>query len=128
MGAKRGYIHSAIPDPSSFVLGISSEEEIAVVAEALHPTADKVVKGYLVDVIDGVCGGPELVLRTLAGAEYTRSVPIGTFIINATDNLNDSANCFDPVVDESGLVLNPQYLCGFSGPSANLCTHAWFSG
>jgi len=139
MCASSNAMHSAIPNPSSFVLGISSTEEINVVRQILSPPTDKIVKGYLVDVIDdddassssssSSSTGVRLLLRDLSGKHFDRSSPQGTIIINATDNLTEeNANRFVPVIDSSGLVLSPQRLCGFTGPSATLCVHAWYAG
>ena len=52
-------------------------------------------------------------IRTLGGELITRRVAAGTIVINATDNLREHANLFDPIVDDSGLVLCPQNLAGF---------------
>ena len=132
-------MHSAIPNPSSFVLGIMSSEEIKVVGQVLSPPSDKIIKGYLIDVVDddeavidgegARDGGVRMLLRDLNGNEVDRAAPQGTIIINATDNLTEAnANRFGPVIDSSGLVLSPQRLCGFTGPSATLCVHAWYAG
>merc|ERR1712232_50432 len=50
----------------------------------------------------------------------------GSFIINCTDNIKPQAHV--PVLSDDGLVLSPQGICGFTGPSANLCTHLFYSG
>ena len=128
--ASKGWMHSAIPNPSSFVLGICSEEEISVVKNVLSPANEKIIKGYFVDIqdTDSQTGHrATMILQDLKGKRYERTVPEGTIIINATDNLSEKSNRHFPVVDETGLVLSPQTLCGFSGPTATLCTHAWYA-
>ena len=138
-------MHSVMPQKSSFVLGVTSEEEMDIVRQVLTPTNERITHGYLVDIVDhgvhGDGGTDEMAstssgtsfttamrLRDLEGNEYLRNVSDGTIVINATDNLVESSNRFMPVIDSSGLVLSPQALCGFSGPSATLATHAWFAG
>ena len=97
------------------MLGICSEEEISVVQQVLSPTKEKIVQGYLVDIIDvqdrKAADGTTtatMILQDFQGRRYERSVPEGTIVINATDNLSEKSNRHFPVVDASGLVLSPQ--------------------
>ena len=52
----------------------------------------------------------------------------GAFVVNCTDHIGQATNYFDPIVSEDGLVLAPQMLCGFTGPTMNHVTHAWYLG
>merc|ERR1712159_661604 len=64
---RRGFFHSAIPDPQSFALGISSRAEISSVKAALGP---RIIKAHLLDALDdeeGTGGEAVLRLRTLDG-------------------------------------------------------------
>ena len=47
--AESGFLHSPIPDPQNFVLGVLSQEESDAVATALTPAGERIVKGHLVD-------------------------------------------------------------------------------
>jgi hypothetical protein len=88
----QGYLHSAIPDPQTCVIGICGEAEMATVAATLAPAAEKVVKGHLLGLgTDGAGGALELRLRGLDGAEARRPLPDGAFIVNCTDNCACSA-------------------------------------
>ncbi len=64
------------------------------------------------------------------GVVYDHYVPAGTVIVNCTDSLlctdvqNDS---WEPIVQNEDLVLAPQGCLGFTGPSAHILTHAWYS-
>merc|ERR1719171_2523137 len=54
---QQGLLHSAIPDPGSFVLGICSREEVSNVKAILSPVdskteEEKIIKGYLVDIVN----------------------------------------------------------------------------
>lgn len=123
----QGLLHSAVPDPGSFALGTCSNTEIKVVKNALSPTQEKVIKAHLMDVVseDGV---PLLKLRSLDGASvFHRKIPVGSFIINCTDNI-PAQDRHEAVLSVDGLVLRPQQLAGFSGPSANLGTHLFYLG
>lgn len=123
---RQGLIHSAVPDPGSFLLGLCSREEISTVKAILSPAEEKIIKAHIVDVTNGG-NGPVLKLRALDGESiFTREVEPGSFIINCTDNIKPQPHM--PVMSDDGLVLNPQGLCGFTGPSANLCTHLFYSG
>mmetsp|Transcript_11331 Transcript_11331/g.13390 ORF Transcript_11331/g.13390 Transcript_11331/m.13390 type:complete len:610 (+) Transcript_11331:95-1924(+) len=146
---KRGFIHSALPTPDSFSLGVCSRAEIAIAKAALTPHQDKVVKAYIRDVVDGPDGpvmefsaldskikeGKEEKIHTggglITGAAKTfeRKLPEGSFIVNATEHIALAGKReFQPIIDEDGIVLCPQMLCGFTGPTANLVVHAWYLG
>ena len=86
--AAAGFLHSPVPDPQNFILGICSEEEVAAIAAALAPAEENIVKAHLVDIADGVAG-PALRLRGLDGVEFERPVPAGSFVINCTDHITE---------------------------------------
>ena len=62
------------------------------------------------------------------GEEYSVPIPAGAFIVNATDHISTKTNHFAPILSDDGLVVCPQKLTGFTGPSANHVTHAYYSG
>lgn len=127
--AERGLLHSPIPDPRSFVLGMCSRAEVAIVQDALSPPEGKVIKAHLMDVISEN-GVPMLKLRDLDGqTAFTKNISSGTFLVNCTDHIDPTGQAsFEPILSEDGLVLRPQALCGFTGPTANMCTHLFYSG
>jgi hypothetical protein len=128
--AEAGYLHSPIPDPKNFILGLLSQEEADVVASALSPAEERIIKSHLVDILDDT--GDEttlrMVLQSLDGEQYSREIPAGSFIINATDHITTASNYFQPVLSDDGLVCCPQRLCGFTGPTANHVTQAFYTG
>ena len=128
----KGFLHSPIDGPTNFLLGMCSTEEVETVRAALSPQDQCVIKGHLMDIIDneddddgGSSDGCLMKVRGVDGTVFTRQLPTGSFVINCTDHIGLGTNFFDPVVSDDGLVLAPQMLCGFSGPSANHLTHAW---
>jgi len=124
----RGFVHSAIPDAGSFILGVCSQEEVSLVKEALRPPEEKIIKAHLVDIVDEH-GDPVLQLRALDGrTHFTRNIERGSFVINCTDHIPFGEGQHEPVLSDDGLVLTPQGLCGFSGPTANICTHLFYTG
>merc|ERR1712070_503990 len=83
------------------------------------------------DVLNGEDGAPVMRLRGLDGSSIEeRSIPAGSFIVNCTDSLftADKVNSFEPILSEDGLVCSPQTALGFTGPGADILTHAWFRG
>ena len=132
--AESGFLHSAIPAPKNFILGVCSEEEIAEAKSALTPAAERILKAHLVDVFDDDVESPTLrmVLRSTdaanEGEEYSIPIPAGAFIVNATDHISTKTNHFAPILSDDGLVVCPQKLTGFTGPSANHVTHAYYTG
>lgn len=131
MAAVDGYLHSPVPDPKTFILGLLSQEESDTVAAALSPAEERIIKSYLVDVVDdtGDEGTVRMVLQGLEGGpQFDRIIPAGSFIVNATDHISVASNNFEPVLSDDGLVCCPQRLCGFTGPSANHVTQAFYTG
>ncbi len=121
---RQGFLHSPIPDAGSCVFGFCSEEEVANTARILSPTSQKILKGHLMDVVQG----PRLKIRNLDGTVTFHSIQPGSFIVNCTDNLKENANVFSPIVSHDGLLLSPQNILGFSGQSSHFMTHGWFLG
>ena len=78
---ERGLVHSSVPDPQSFVLGLCSEEEIAVQRAALSPADTKVIKGHLLDIIDTGANGSALRIKRLDGTIIERYVRIGVVCV-----------------------------------------------
>mmetsp|Transcript_5111 Transcript_5111/g.12008 ORF Transcript_5111/g.12008 Transcript_5111/m.12008 type:complete len:514 (-) Transcript_5111:68-1609(-) len=123
---KRGFVHSAIPDASSFLVGVCSREEIRTARAALSPPEDKIIRAHLADVVT-TDGEPALTLQALDGkTRFTRTIERGAFIINCTDMIGPLAH--EPILSDDGLVVSPQNLAGFTGPSANLVTHLFYLG
>eukprot|EP00746_Dinoflagellata_sp_MGD_P030626 gnl/MRDRNA2_/MRDRNA2_172699_c0_seq1.p1 gnl/MRDRNA2_/MRDRNA2_172699_c0~~gnl/MRDRNA2_/MRDRNA2_172699_c0_seq1.p1 ORF type:complete len:520 (+),score=85.23 gnl/MRDRNA2_/MRDRNA2_172699_c0_seq1:178-1737(+) len=123
---RQGFLHHAIPNPGSFVLGICSLEEIALVKTILSPPEEKLLQAYLEDIVDEG-SGLAFKLRALDGTAFSKSVEAGSFIVNCTSHVANPSEVY-PVLSEDGLVLSPQAICGFSGPSANICTHLFYLG
>ena len=102
--AESGFLHSAIPAPKNFILGVCSEEEIAEAKSALTPAAERILKAHLVDVFDDDVESPTLrmVLRSTdaanEGEEYSIPIPAGAFIVNATDHISTKTNHFAPIL------------------------------
>jgi len=129
-------MHSPIPDPENFVLGILSVEETKLIKKVLSPSKEKVFKAHLLNAIDDpadsrfallklrACSGPD------KGQIYYHRVPAGTVLVNCTDSLltQEVVDTWEPLVSDGGLVLSPQAAIGFSGPSANVMTHLWYTG
>ena len=70
-----------------------------------------------------------LKLRSLDGKSYFyKEIPAGSFIVNCTDHVSAASATWEPVVSCDGLVVAPQYFCGFSGPSATFVTHLHYLG
>ena len=67
---EQGLVHSSVPDPESFVLGICSEEEIEVQRAALSPPDTKVIKGYLLDIVDTGANGSAMRIKRLDGTIF----------------------------------------------------------
>lgn len=129
--AKVGFLHTAMPDAENFLVGVCSSEEIATVRQALCPPKDKIIRAYLIDVVESLSEEKEtlqLKLSSVDGSKifYKRLEP-GAIIINCTAHVGFSnlAGHY-PVVSHEGLVLSPQQICGFSGPSANWATHLFY--
>lgn len=96
--------------------------------KALTPASEKVMRAHLVDIVEED-GKLFLKLRELDGKTYfQKEVPEGTFLINCTDHFVPSQIFHEPILSEDGLVLSPQTIGGFSGPSANYCTHLFYMG
>jgi len=110
------------------VWGIASQVEVSTLRDdLLSPPEEKVVKGHLVSLTpQGPSNDMTFTVRMLDGTTLHRPIPDGSFVINCTDNIGESANEHDPIVSDDGLVLTPQGICGFPGQSAHLCTHAWY--
>lgn len=145
MGEK-GHLITPIDGATCFVAGQVDPEEVATMRAALSPAAERIARAHLLDIEradgggdggDGRGGGATGALRMRlrpiqgqpapeGGIAY-RNIEPGSFVVNCTDNLSPDLG-FRPVVDESGLVLAPQNLLGFSGPTAHFVTHAWFLG
>jgi hypothetical protein len=51
---RRGFLHSAIPAPQNFILGMCAPAELETVREAL---SERVIKGHLVDIVDDAAAG-----------------------------------------------------------------------
>jgi hypothetical protein len=110
-----------------FMLGICSPAEMQMVKDALHPREKNIVKAHLVDIIDGDAGIPQMKMRTVDTKEiFYRPIKTGSFIINCTDHFLPVN--YQPVLTPDNLVLRPQMLAGFTGPSANVGVHLWFRG
>ena len=112
---ERGFLHSPVPDPSSFQVGVCARAEVELVREhVLSPPEQRVVKAHLLDItVDPSCaGGVLLHLRPTrqpgAGGATTMALPPGSFIINCTDQIGEHPSLFDPIVSDDGLVLSPQ--------------------
>lgn len=70
-----------------------------------------------------------LKLRDLDGKSvFLKEVPRGSFIVNCTDHISASSALWEPVVSSDGLVVAPQFIAGFSGPSATYATHLHYLG
>jgi hypothetical protein len=129
--AKSGFLHTAVPGAENFMVGVSSSEEIATVKQALSPPKDKIIRAYLIDIVDkenDSTGGLQLKLSSVDGKRvFYKDLEPGAFVVNCTAHVGFS-NLSDhrPVVSHEGLVLNPQQICGFSGPSANWATHLFY--
>lgn len=130
MAEKDGYLHSPVPDPQTFILGLLSQEEGDTVSAALSPAEERIIKSYLVDIVDdtGDEGTVRMVLQDFDGEQYDRIIPAGSFVVNATDHISVTSNHFEPVLSDDGLVCCPQRLCGFTGPTATHVTQAFYSG
>jgi len=125
---RRDFFHSPIPHPRIFALGILSTREAATVRATL---GDRILKKRLMDVATGVDGQPVMRLRSLNGTSIEdRPIPAGSFVINCTDSLftTDKINRFEPILSDDGLVCSPQTAVGFTGPGADIITHAWYLG
>ena len=110
------------------VCRICSKKEIQTAQKALTPASEKVMKGHLVDIIEKQ-GKVLMKIRSLDGKTiYEKPIPVGSFIINCTDHLSYSLATWDPIISDDGLVLSPQWVMGFSGPSAAFCTHMYYLG
>lgn len=123
-----GFLHTAIPDARSCNLGVCSSWEVESIRETLHSAPNKIIKGYLKDIV--VSHNNKLCLKLLAlntHMETQKEIEDGTFIVNCTDNLGfNNPTVFDPIVSNDGKVLSPQGALGFSGQSADLLTHCWY--
>jgi|EP01043_Picozoa_sp_COSAG02_P047498 hypothetical protein len=128
--AESGFLHSPIPEPQNFVLGVLSQQESDAVAAALTPAEERIIKSHLVDIFDdtGDDGTVRMLLQSLDGKRYSKEIPAGSFVINATDHITEATNDFQPILSDDGLVCCPQRLCGFTGPSANHVTQAFYTG
>eukprot|EP01044_Picomonas_judraskeda_P015548 COSAG03_NODE_2622_length_2586_cov_2.036590_2_plen_193_part_00 len=129
--AESGFLHSPIPEPQNFLLGVLSQEESDVIAAALTPSHERIIKSHLVDIFDDRPddeGSLRMLLQGLDGKRYSREIPAGSFIINATDHITEATNHFQPILSDDGLVCSPQRLCGFTDPSANHVTQAFYTG
>ena len=86
------------------------------------------MKGHLVDITQKE-GKVLMKIRSLDGKTfYEKPIPPGSFIVNCTDHLPHSIATWDPIISDDGLVLSPQWMIGFSGPSAAFCTHMYYLG
>jgi hypothetical protein len=123
-------MHSAVEQPQSWVLGISSVHEMTICRAALSPASSKVFKAHLLDVVDGPDGTAVMKLRNLDGSVVEHCMPAGAILINCTDSLGtpEQTEQWKPIISADGLVLAPQFCLGFSGPSACQLTHLWYLG
>jgi hypothetical protein len=118
---RRGFLHSAIPAPQNFILGMCAPAELETVREAL---SERVIKGHLVDIVDdaaagegqrsekalgggGGGGGCALQIRGLDGRTTLTPIPHGSFVINCTDHIGMDTNSFHPVVSGKNIVASP---------------------
>ena len=152
---KRNFIHSPFEDPQSFVAGICSEEEVAIVRAALagdergdgRGTAvdeRRTIKGHLLDIVLPPRTEP---LPTEEARRRTNNQDDGGGVVLLKVRALDGSvftrpipagsfviNCTDhvlpqpaePVLQGNGLVLAPQFTAGFTGPSANMMTHLFY--
>eukprot|EP00937_MAST-01D_sp_MAST-1D-sp2_P006399 g6399.t1 len=144
LGAK-GALITPIDGASCFVAGNVDPHEVQTMRSALSPATERIVRAYLLDVEDGDSGpggtAPLMRLRLVPtgdgssggagpakaqGEVVLRELEPGSYIVNCTDHLREIPH--RPVVDDSGLVLAPQNIGGFSGPTAHVVTHGWFLG
>jgi len=122
--SKHGLVHSPFPDPHSFVLGMCSTHEVDVVRAVLSPADKKIIKGHLLDIVDdGSC--PKLQIRSLDGSIVLHPIEPGSFIVDCTDHVRPIE--WGPIISDDGLVVSPQNAAGFSGPSANLVVHLFYT-
>ena len=99
---------------------------MGTVRKALTPADKFVMRAHLVDIVEED-GKIFLKLRELDGKTYfQKEVPEGTFLVNCTDHFVPKQMEHEPILSEDGLVLSPQTISGFSGPSANYCTHLFY--
>lgn len=125
--AKKGWLHSPLPEAESFVIGICSQAEMQAVRDILSPPAEKVVRAHLVDIVSGDDDIPQMKLRRVPdGVTFDFPIEPGSIVINCSDHLMPQPT--RPILSHGGLVLSPQSICGFTGPSANLCTHLHYNG
>mmetsp|Transcript_120279 Transcript_120279/g.190500 ORF Transcript_120279/g.190500 Transcript_120279/m.190500 type:complete len:527 (-) Transcript_120279:75-1655(-) len=127
--AELGFMHSVVPEAESFMIGICSSAEVQAVRTILNPFEEKLVRAHLVDI---VADGQDVQLklqRISDGSSFMLPIASGSVVINCTDHIMPAAQRHHrPILSHSGLVLSPQSICGFTGPSANLCTHLHYKG
>jgi len=125
--SRTGFLHSAIPDPGSFMIGVCSAKEIELAQMALAPAERCIIKAHLIDVVQDADAGPALWLRSLdRQSTYQHPIERGSFLVDCTDHVSERSNTFQPIVSGDGLVLSPQLALGLPGPTAHLITHAWY--
>merc|ERR1712061_327704 len=112
-------MHSVAPEAESFLIGICSSAEIQAVRDILYPVEEKMIKAHLVDIVATDNSSVQLRLRRVSGgASFMLPIEPGSIVINCTDHLVPQPT--RPIISHDGLVLSPQGICGFTGPSANL--------
>ena len=94
-----GFLHSAMPDPSSFQVGVCSQWEVELVRKVLTPIEERVHQAYLTDIsVDPHSDGTILHLLPVSsdtsmdtlngsvadGQLVTMPLPAGSFIVNCT--------------------------------------------
>ena len=124
---KKGFLHTPIPGAASFALGISSTEEINHVKKVLQPSNEKIIRAHLLGLVDNVqTKRTQLKLQTIETREiFYKDLEPGSIIVNCTSHIPNNLK-HEPILSHEGMVCSPQYICGFSGPSANWGTHLFY--
>ena len=131
---KEGFFHSPFPDPEGHMNAICSKAEVEQIKQVLSPANEKIFKAHLIDINYNNSNPQtlELILKDLrknrVGTIMKHDIPIGSFIINCTDQYAEHVSKHEPIVSEDNLVLSPQTCLHGGGPSCEFLTHAWYLG
>ena len=108
--AKEGLFHTPIPGATSFAAGSCSVEEMDQVKSTLHPPEEKIIRAYLIDVVEDEHGQTRLKLRDVDSKNiYTTPVEPGSFIINCTSHIANLTH--EPVLSCNGRVRTISNYC-----------------
>ncbi|MEM9452942.1 MAG: hypothetical protein AAGF11_02100 [Myxococcota bacterium] len=119
---RRGDMISPVPDPNSCQFGLLGTEEMSRVTHALR----RCIKGRLADIVD-VDGVPTLKMQDGRMLPLPATKPgRRRVVVNCTENITEANP--EPILQQGGRVLAPQFVGIFSGPTATMLTHAWFRG